>query len=78
MEGKDAFNYSLKCSQEVKTLSTKTSVKRIGKDDATIDSYLFFQRLVVSAKGSNISFEDCKGHELHAYPPALLASTSLM
>ena len=37
IEGKDVFKYSLKRSEKVKTLSTKTSVKRTGKDNA-IDS----------------------------------------
>ena len=37
-----------------------------------------FQRLVVLAKGSNVSFEDCKGHELFIDPPALSESTSLI
>ena len=78
MDGKDFFKYSLKCSEKAKTLSTKTSVKLTREDDATIDSYLLCQKLVVLAKVSNMGFEDYKEHELCAYPPALFESTSLM
>ena len=78
MEGKDAFQYSLKRSEKVKTLATKTSVQLTGKDDATIDFYLLFQRSVALPKVSNISFEDCKEHELCPYLPALFKSISLM
>ena len=77
MVEKDVFRYSLKRSKKVKTLSTKTSVNFTGKDD-TIDSYLLFQRLAVLAKVSNISFEDCKRHEVCVYPPALFESTTLI
>ena len=35
-------------------------------------SDLLFQRLVVLANGCNISFDDCKGHEMRAYPPRCL------
>lgn len=68
----------MKRSEKVKTLPRKTSVKLNGKDGATIDSYLLFQKLVVLAKDSNINFEDCKEYELCPYPPALFESTSLM
>ena len=77
MERKDVFRYGLKRSKKVKTLSTKTSVNFTGKDD-TIDSYLLFQRLAVLAKVSNISFEDCKRHEVCVYPPAPFESTTLI
>ena len=63
MESRDVFKYSLKCSEKVITVWTKTSLNFTGKDD-NIDSYLLFQRLVVLAKVSNASFEDCKGYEL--------------
>ena len=78
MEGKYVFKYSLKRSVKVKTLATKRSIKLTEKGDATIDSDLMFQRLVVVAKVSNISFEDYKEHELFAYPPDLFESTGLM
>ena len=54
MEGKDVVKYSLKRSEKVKTLETKTSVKVTGKDDAAIDfiycfkDHLFWQRFQTS------------------------------
>ena len=47
MEGKDIFKYSLKCSEKVKTLSTKTSVKLSSKGEAIFASDLLFQRSVL-------------------------------
>ena len=38
MEAKHAFKHSLKRSEKVKTLATKTSIKLTGKDEATIYS----------------------------------------
>ena len=64
MERKDVFKYSLKRSEKVKTLPMKASVKLSGKGEATIASELLIQRVVVLANGCNISFDDCKGHEL--------------
>ena len=60
MEGKDAFKYSLKRDEKVKTLPTEISVKFSGNGNATIDSYLSFQRLIVLTNGCNIRFGDCK------------------
>ena len=78
MEGKDAFKYSLKRDKKVKTLPTEISVKFSGNGNATIDSYLSFQRLIVLTNGCNIRFGDCKWHELWPYLPALFECTSLM
>ena len=75
MKAKDVFKYSLKRSEKVKSLPTKTSVKLSSKDEATFVSYLLIQKLVVLASGCNISFNDCKGHEMRAYPPALFELT---
>ena len=55
MTGKNVFKCSLKLSEKVKTLPTKTPIKL---------SDLLFQRLVVLANGCNISDDDFKGHEL--------------
>ena len=46
MERKDVCNDSLKCSEKIKTLSTKTSVKLSSKGEATFESDLLFQGLV--------------------------------
>ena len=64
MERKDVCNDSLKRSEKVKTLPTKTSVKFGSKGEATFVSDLLFQGLVFLAKGCNINFDNCKGHEL--------------
>ena len=64
MERKDVCKDSLQRSEKVKTLPTKTSVKLSSKSEATFFSELLFQRLVFLANGCNISFDDCKGHEL--------------
>ena len=63
MERKDVCKCSLKRSEKVKTLPTKTSVKVSSKDE-TFFSDLLLQRLVFLANGCNISFDDFKGHEL--------------
>ena len=42
MEGKDVFKYNLKCSENFKTLPTKTSVKLSSKGEATFVSDLLF------------------------------------
>ena len=57
-------NGSLKRSERVKILPTKTSVKLSSKDEATSVSDLLFQGLVFLANGCNINFDDCKRHEL--------------
>ena len=64
MERKDICNDSLKRSEKVKTLPTKTSVKFGSKGEATFLSDLLFQGLVFLAKGCNTNFDSCKGHEL--------------
>ena len=64
MERKDVCNDSLKRSEKVKILPTKTSVKFSSKGEATFVSDLLFQKLVLLANGCNINFDDCKGHEL--------------
>ena len=64
MAGKDIFKYSLKRSQKVKTLPTIKFVTLSSEEEFTLLSDLLFQRLVVFANGCNISFDDCKGHEL--------------
>ena len=46
----------LNCSEKVKTLTTRTSVKLSSKGEATFISYLLFQRLVVLPKSCNM---DC-------------------
>ena len=56
---KYAFTYSLKRYEKVKTLPTEISVKLSGNDNATINSYLLFQRLIVLTNCCNISFGDC-------------------
>ena len=63
MAGKDIFKYSLKRSENVKILQTRTSVKRSSKGEAFV-SDLLFQRFALLANGCNISFDDCKGHNL--------------
>ena len=75
MERKDVCNDSLKRSEKVKTLPTKTSVKPNSKRKAILVSDLLFQGLVFLVNGYNISFVVCKGHQLLLYPPALFAST---
>ena len=75
MERKDVCNDSLKRSEKVKTFLTKTSVKPSSKRKAILVSDLLFQGLVFLANGYNISFDDCKGHQLLLYPPALFEST---
>ena len=55
MERKDVCNYSLKRSEKVKTLPTKTSVKVSSKGKATFVSGLLFQGLVFLANGYNIT-----------------------
>ena len=64
MEIKDVCNDSLKRSEKVKTLPTKTSVKLGSKGAATFVSDLLFQGLVFLVNGCNINFDNCKGHEL--------------
>ena len=64
MELKVVFKYNLKRREEVKTLPPKISVKFNNKNEATVDSYLLFPRLVVLVNGSNISCDNCKRHEL--------------
>ena len=64
MELKVAFKYSLKRSEKVKTLPPKISVKLGNKNEATVDSYLLFPRLVVLPNGSNISCDNCKRYEM--------------
>ena len=64
MERKDVCNDSLKSSEKVKTLPTKTSVKLGSKGTATFLSDLLFQGLVFLASGCNINFDNCEGHEL--------------
>lgn len=71
MEGKYAFEYILKRNELIETSPKRESVKFSGSDINTIDSYLLFQRLVVLAKVSNISFDNCEGHEVYLYPPAV-------
>ena len=63
MEVKDVFKYSLKRS-EVKTLKVKLLL---------FETYYFKGQFL--ANGCYISFNDCKGHELWVYPPALFEST---
>ena len=57
--------YSLKPNEKVKTVPTETSVLS-SKDEVIFD--LLFQRLVILANGCNISFDNCKGHEMIACP----------
>ena len=64
MAGKDIFKYSLKRSENVKTLPTRTSVKLSSKGKAFVSDLLLFQRFVVLANGCNISFDYFKGHNL--------------
>ena len=64
MERKDVCNYSLKRSEKVKTLPTKTYVKLGSKGEALFVPDLLFQGLVFLANGCNINFDECKGHEL--------------
>ena len=77
MEEKYVLKYNLKRSEKVKTLPTETSAKLSSyfKLEATFVSDLLFQRLVVFANSCNISFDDCKRHELRVYPSALFGST---
>ena len=63
MARKGIFKYSLKRSEKVKTLPTRTSVKLSSKGEAFV-SDLLFQRFAVLANDCNISFDDCKGHNL--------------
>ena len=76
MELKVAFKYSLKRSEKVKTLPPKISVKLGNKNEATVDSYLLFPRLVVLPNGSNMKCKNihqlcldqrvkCKKQEIH-------------
>ena len=74
MERKDVCKYSLKRSEKVKTLPTKTSVKHSSKGEATFVSDLLFHRLIFLEIGCNISLNGCKGRELCLYPPALFES----
>ena len=60
MERKDVFKHSLKRSEKVKTLLTKTSVKLSSKVEPTIVADLLFQRLVVMANCCNIGLDNCK------------------
>lgn len=77
IDGKDVFQCTIKRTDKVNTLASKSSIKLIGCD-STIDSALLFQRLIVLANSSNIQLEDCKEYELCAYPPALFESPSLL
>ena len=52
--------YSLKLSEKVKTLPTKISIKLSSRGEVTIVFDLLLQRLVVLAKGRNISFDNYK------------------
>ena len=54
MKEKDAFKYSLKCSEKVWTLPTKTSVKLSRNGEAT-----FVSEGHILANSCNISFNDC-------------------
>ena len=56
--------YSLKLSEKVKTLPTKISIKLSSRGEVTIVFDLLLQRLVVLAKGRNISFDNYKGCKL--------------
>ena len=47
----------LNCSEKVKTLTTRTSVKLSSKGEATFISDLLFQRLVVLPKSCNMDCE---------------------
>ena len=62
MERKDVCKYSLKRSEKVKTLPTKTSVKLSSKSEATFISYPLFQRLIFLKNDCNISFDNCRGN----------------
>ena len=64
MERKDVCNDSLKRSEKVKTLPTKTSVKFGSKGEVNFLSDLLFQGLAFLAKGCNTNFDSCKRHEL--------------
>ena len=68
--------YSLKLSEKVKTLPTKISIKLSSHGEVTIVFDLLLQRLVVLAKGRNISFDNYKGCKLWLYPPVLSEPTS--
>ena len=63
MERKDVCYDSLKSSEKVKTLPTKTSVKLGSKGAATFVSELLL-RVSFLANGCNINFDNCEGHEL--------------
>jgi hypothetical protein len=76
MQGCDVFRYTLKRSEKVKTLATKTNVKIDG--DITIDPALLFQRLMVLANSNNTTLSDCIDFELCSYPPVLFESTRLL
>ena len=64
MEGKDVCKCSLKHSEKVKTLPTKTSAKLSSKGEASFVSDLLLQRLIFMANSCSISLDDYRRHEL--------------
>ena len=68
MEGKDVFKYTLNLIRSLK-FRRKRSLNLSSKGEVTFVSDLLFQRLVILANVYNISFHDCKGHELFSIYP---------
>ena len=64
MEGEDVFKYTLNVTRRLKFYQRKHTLNLSNKSKATFVSDLLFQRLVVLATACNISFDNCKEHEL--------------
>lgn len=78
MIGKEAFTYSAKRSDKVKTLGSASAVVITDALDIEVDPALLFQRMMTVATGGELNLEDVMCYELCAYPPALFESLSIL
>ena len=78
MIGKQAFPYSAKRSDKVKTLGFASAVLISDASDIEVDPARLFQRMMTVATGGHINLEDVMCYELCVYPPALFESRSIL
>ena len=76
MTGKSAVEFKFKRSNQVITLSTKSSVK-IDGEKIQVDPQLLFQRLIIASKSLD-DMEAMFQHELCSYPTALFDSSLML
>lgn len=75
MTGKSAVEFKFKRSNQVITLSTKSSIKIDG--EKIVDPQLLFQRLIIASKSLD-DMEAMFQHELCSYPTALFDSSFML